>query len=171
MSATTGSATSGSRPACELVSLGSGGRLLRMKSFHSTPRWAAVGGLLAAGLAATAIATGTHPLQPKYLYHPQPPNPHPPQKRYPAYLQVTDIAGLVRGAAEGAGLGNAFLSHIAAVDGLFHVVRAFDNDEIVHVSSMRGGWGVLLNGVGGSGLLGGGVWCSCHDMLTRALET
>lgn len=41
--------------------------------------------------------------------------------------------GLVRGAAEGAGLGNAFLSHIQAVDGLFHVVRAFDNDEIVHV--------------------------------------
>lgn len=42
--------------------------------------------------------------------------------RYPAYLQITDIAGLVRGASEGAGLGNAFLSHIAAVDGIFHVV-------------------------------------------------
>jgi ribosome-binding ATPase YchF (GTP1/OBG family) len=39
----------------------------------------------------------------------------------------------VRGASEGAGLGNAFLSHVAAVDGLFHVVRAFDNDEVVHV--------------------------------------
>ncbi len=39
----------------------------------------------------------------------------------PAMLFVTDIAGLVAGAAEGAGLGNAFLSHIAAVDGLFHV--------------------------------------------------
>lgn len=34
---------------------------------------------------------------------------------------------------EGAGLGNAFLSHIAAVDGLYHVVRAFDNPEVVHV--------------------------------------
>jgi ribosome-binding ATPase YchF (GTP1/OBG family) len=54
-------------------------------------------------------------------------------RRYPAYLHVTDIAGLVRGASEGAGLGNAFLSHVAAVDGLFHVVRAFDNDEVVHV--------------------------------------
>lgn len=42
--------------------------------------------------------------------------------RYPAYLHITDIAGLVRGASEGAGLGNAFLSHIAAVDGIFHVV-------------------------------------------------
>lgn len=56
-----------------------------------------------------------------------------PPSMYPAYLHVTDIAGLVRGAAEGAGLGNAFLSHISAVDGIFHVVRAFDNDEVVHV--------------------------------------
>ncbi len=53
--------------------------------------------------------------------------------RIPAYLHVTDIAGLIRGASEGAGLGNAFLSHIQAVDGLFHVVRAFDNPEVVHV--------------------------------------
>ncbi|KAG2494078.1 hypothetical protein HYH03_007720 [Edaphochlamys debaryana] len=56
-----------------------------------------------------------------------------PPSMYPAYLQVTDIAGLVRGAAEGAGLGNAFLSHISAVDGIYHVVRAFDNDEVIHV--------------------------------------
>lgn len=42
---------------------------------------------------------------------------------YPAYLQVTDIAGLIKGASEGAGLGNAFLSHIQAVDGMYHVVR------------------------------------------------
>lgn len=42
---------------------------------------------------------------------------------YPAYLQVTDIAGLIKGASDGAGLGNAFLSHIQAVDGMFHVVR------------------------------------------------
>ncbi|GLI59705.1 hypothetical protein VaNZ11_001650 [Volvox africanus] len=56
-----------------------------------------------------------------------------PPSMYPAYLQVTDIAGLVRGAAEGAGLGNAFLSHISAVDGIYHVVRAFDSDEVVHV--------------------------------------
>ena len=46
---------------------------------------------------------------------------------------ITDIAGLIRGASEGAGLGNAFLSHIQAVDGLYHVVRAFDNPEVVHV--------------------------------------
>lgn len=42
---------------------------------------------------------------------------------YPAYLQVTDIAGLIKGASTGAGLGNAFLSHIQAVDGMFHIVR------------------------------------------------
>jgi GTP-binding protein YchF len=56
-----------------------------------------------------------------------------PSSRIPAYLMITDIAGLIRGASEGAGLGNAFLSHIQGVDGLFHVVRAFDNPEIVHV--------------------------------------
>ena len=42
-------------------------------------------------------------------------------------------AGLILGASEGAGLGNAFLSHIQAVDGLYHVVRAFDNPEVIHV--------------------------------------
>eukprot|EP01097_Dermamoeba_algensis_P000433 TRINITY_DN114_c0_g1_i1.p1 TRINITY_DN114_c0_g1~~TRINITY_DN114_c0_g1_i1.p1 ORF type:complete len:358 (-),score=109.10 TRINITY_DN114_c0_g1_i1:174-1247(-) len=56
-----------------------------------------------------------------------------PQSRYPAYLHITDIAGLVKGASTGAGLGNAFLSHIQAVDGIYHVIRAFDNDEVLHV--------------------------------------
>lgn len=56
-----------------------------------------------------------------------------PPSQYPAFLQVTDIAGLIAGASEGAGLGNAFLSHIQAVDGMYHVVRAFDNDEVLHV--------------------------------------
>ena len=51
----------------------------------------------------------------------------------PAVLTVTDIAGLIRGASTGAGLGNAFLSHIAAVDAIFHVVRAFPSKEVVHV--------------------------------------
>lgn len=51
----------------------------------------------------------------------------------PAWLTVVDIAGLVKGAAEGQGLGNAFLSHIKAVDAIFHVVRAFESEEIAHV--------------------------------------
>jgi len=56
-----------------------------------------------------------------------------PVSRVPAYLHITDIAGLIKGAHQGAGLGNAFLSHIQAVDGLYHVLRAFDNPEVVHV--------------------------------------
>lgn len=56
-----------------------------------------------------------------------------PPSVVPAVLKVTDIAGLIAGASEGAGLGNAFLSHIAAVDGIFHLIRAFDSDEVIHV--------------------------------------
>ncbi|KAJ3259616.1 hypothetical protein HK103_002170 [Boothiomyces macroporosus] len=56
-----------------------------------------------------------------------------PPSTQPAYLHVTDIAGLIRGASEGAGLGNAFLSHIQAVDGIFHCVRVFEDSDIVHV--------------------------------------
>jgi ribosome-binding ATPase YchF (GTP1/OBG family) len=56
-----------------------------------------------------------------------------PPSIIPAVLKVTDIAGLIRGASEGAGLGNAFLSHIAAVDGIYHLIRAFDSDEVIHV--------------------------------------
>lgn len=44
---------------------------------------------------------------------------------------VTDIAGLVKGASEGAGMGNAFLNHISSVDGIFQVVRAFPDKEII----------------------------------------
>lgn len=55
-----------------------------------------------------------------------------PKSEVGATITVTDIAGLVKGASEGAGLGNAFLSHIAAVDGIYHVVRAFEDPEIIH---------------------------------------
>lgn len=56
-----------------------------------------------------------------------------PKGTIPAVLTITDIAGLVKGAAEGAGLGNAFLSHIQAVDGIYHMVRAFSGEEVTHV--------------------------------------
>lgn len=49
------------------------------------------------------------------------------------WASLTGAWGLGQGAAEGAGLGNDFLSHIQATDGIYHLVRAFDNDEIVHV--------------------------------------
>ncbi|XP_042872911.1 obg-like ATPase 1 [Penaeus japonicus] len=58
---------------------------------------------------------------------------HKPASKVPAFLNVTDIAGLVKGAAEGQGLGNAFLSHIKACDALFHLTRAFDDDDVTHV--------------------------------------
>ncbi|KAI8382961.1 cytoplasmic protein [Blakeslea trispora] len=56
-----------------------------------------------------------------------------PKKVTPAHLTVVDIAGLVRGASQGAGLGNAFLSNVASVDAIYHLVRAFENDDITHV--------------------------------------
>jgi len=56
-----------------------------------------------------------------------------PASVVPASLAITDIAGLVKGAASGEGLGNAFLSHIRAVDGIFHVVRIFESGDITHV--------------------------------------
>ncbi len=55
------------------------------------------------------------------------------QKVIPAVLQLVDIAGIVRGASEGEGLGNKFLSHIRNVDAIVHVVRCFDDDDITHV--------------------------------------
>jgi len=55
-----------------------------------------------------------------------------PKSQVPAVLNVIDIAGLVPGAHEGQGLGNAFLSHIQGVDGIFQVVRAFEDDELTH---------------------------------------
>ena len=56
-----------------------------------------------------------------------------PKKVTPAVIEFVDIAGLVRGASKGEGLGNKFLSHIREVDAIIHVVRCFDDGEIVHV--------------------------------------
>lgn len=56
-----------------------------------------------------------------------------PDKFTPATIEFVDIAGLVKGASTGEGLGNKFLSHIREVDAIIHVVRCFDNDDIIHV--------------------------------------
>ena len=56
-----------------------------------------------------------------------------PEKTTPAYIEFVDIAGLVKGASRGEGLGNKFLSHIREVDAIVHVVRCFEDGEIVHV--------------------------------------
>lgn len=55
------------------------------------------------------------------------------QKIIPTQLEFVDIAGLVRGASKGEGLGNQFLGHIRQVDAIVHVLRCFDNDDITHV--------------------------------------
>ena len=57
-----------------------------------------------------------------------------PKKITPAVIEFVDIAGLVKGASKGEGLGNKFLSHIREVDAVIHVVRCFDNDDLMHVS-------------------------------------
>ncbi|WP_300668175.1 redox-regulated ATPase YchF [Desulfoluna sp.] len=57
----------------------------------------------------------------------------PPQKVIPAVVEFVDIAGLVRGASKGEGLGNQFLGHIRQVGAIIHVVRCFDDDDVVHV--------------------------------------
>lgn len=56
-----------------------------------------------------------------------------PQKLTPATIEFVDIAGLVKGASKGEGLGNKFLSHIREVDAIIHVVRCFEDDDIIHV--------------------------------------
>ena len=58
---------------------------------------------------------------------------HNPEKITPTAIEFVDIAGLVRGAYKGEGLGNKFLSHIREVDAIVHVVRCFEDDNIVHV--------------------------------------
>src|SRR5438046_10353902 len=56
-----------------------------------------------------------------------------PERILPATMEFVDIAGLVKGAAQGEGLGNRFLANIRETDAIAHVVRWFDNDDIVHV--------------------------------------
>jgi obg-like ATPase 1 len=54
----------------------------------------------------------------------------------PTFIEITDIAGLVKGASKGEGLGNNFLSHVQQCDGFFHVLRVFEDDEVSHVDTV-----------------------------------
>jgi len=56
-----------------------------------------------------------------------------PQKTVPTTIEIVDIAGLIKGASQGEGLGNQFLANIREVNAICHVVRCFDNDNVVHV--------------------------------------
>lgn len=57
----------------------------------------------------------------------------PPQRVIPTVMKLVDIAGIVKGASEGQGLGNKFLSHIRQVDAIMQVVRCFEDDDVIHV--------------------------------------
>lgn len=81
-----------------------------------------------------------------------------PKNGVPAYLEIVDIAGLVRGASSGEGLGNAFLSHIAAVDGIFHVCRAFEDPDVIHVEDRVVGGAAAVEGARVTGTGTGGCW-------------
>lgn len=59
-----------------------------------------------------------------------------PQRVIPATVEIVDIAGLVKGASKGEGLGNKFLANIRETDAIIHVLRCFDNDNIVHVDAV-----------------------------------
>ena len=59
---------------------------------------------------------------------------HNSEKIAPAYIEFVDIAGLIEGASKGEGVGNKFLSHIREVDAIIHVVRCFENDDILHAN-------------------------------------
>ena len=58
------------------------------------------------------------------------------RKIVPAVVEFVDIAGLVKGAAEGEGLGNKFLSHIKEVNAIAEVIRVFEDSEIIHVAGL-----------------------------------
>ncbi|WP_435262391.1 redox-regulated ATPase YchF [Tenacibaculum sp. nBUS_03] len=58
-----------------------------------------------------------------------------PERVMPATVEIVDIAGLVKGASKGEGLGNQFLANIRETDAIIHVLRCFDNDNIVHVDA------------------------------------
>ena len=56
-----------------------------------------------------------------------------PERVVPATVEIVDIAGLVKGASKGEGLGNQFLANIRETDAILHVLRCFDNDNVVHI--------------------------------------
>ena len=58
-----------------------------------------------------------------------------PQRVMPTTMEIVDIAGLVKGASKGEGLGNQFLANIRETDAIIHVLRCFDDDNIIHVDA------------------------------------
>ncbi len=88
---------------------------------------------------------------------------HAPQKVTPAVIEFVDIAGLVKGASKGEGLGNKFLSHIREVDAIIHVVRCFDDDNIIRVE-------VSTSPAGDAETINMELLLSDMEMLERRIE-
>ena len=70
------------------------------------------------------------------------------QREVPTTIEFVDIAGLVRGASKGEGLGNQFLGHIRSVDAIAHVVRCFNEENVVHVEGDAESARLLLRRIG-----------------------
>lgn len=85
------------------------------------------------------------------------------QKVVPAFLELLDIAGLVKGASNGEGLGNQFLGHIRTVDALVHVVRCFEDGSVVHVDGS-------VDPVRDAGTVGAELLLKDLDTIERGIE-
>jgi GTP-binding protein YchF len=86
-----------------------------------------------------------------------------PQKILPTTVEFVDIAGLVAGASQGEGLGNQFLAHIRETDAIAHVVRCFENDDVIHVSGS-------VDPIRDIEIISTELALSDLDTVTRALE-
>ncbi|KAM1021442.1 hypothetical protein ACFX13_043268 [Malus domestica] len=106
-----------------------------------------------------------------------------PKSEVSAFLEIHDIAGLVLDAHEGQGLGNSFLSHIRVVDGISHVLRAFEDPNIIHVDDtvdpmrdleiisaelrlndcIRQGWGTWVGREGAARSRKANGWCRAKE--------
>ena len=86
-----------------------------------------------------------------------------PAKVIPTAMEFVDIAGLVAGASKGEGLGNKFLSHVREIDAIAHVVRCFENDDVVHVSGS-------VNPVADIGIINTELALADLDTIERALQ-
>ncbi len=86
-----------------------------------------------------------------------------PQRVQPTTIEIVDIAGLIKGASKGEGLGNQFLANIREVDAIVHVVRCFDDDNVVHVDGK-------VNPVGDKGVIDTELQLKDLETLDKRLE-
>ena len=93
-----------------------------------------------------------------------------PDKKTPAVIEFVDIAGLVKGASQGAGLGNKFLANIRETDAIVHVVRCFDDENIMHVVADRRHQRVPVDPVGDIEAIDMELIMADLDMVQRRVD-